>query len=111
MRLFRAFGSLVPVAVLILSSSLLVASSVPARAAGGKPPVYFVDQSKLPFTALPGATAYYGVLSGAGFRAEVPANWNGDLVIWAHGFRGTGLELTVDNHPLRAVLISLGYAW
>ena len=31
--------------------------------------------------------------------------------MWAHGFRGTGLELTVDNHPLRALLIPLGYAW
>ena len=41
----------------------------------------------------------------------MPANWNGDLVVWAHGFRGTGLELTVDNHPLRALLIPLGFAW
>jgi pimeloyl-ACP methyl ester carboxylesterase len=31
--------------------------------------------------------------------------------MWAHGFRGTGLELTVDNHPLRALLIPLGFAW
>jgi hypothetical protein len=41
----------------------------------------------------------------------VPGNWNGSLVVWAHGFRGTGLELTVDNHPLRALLISRGFAW
>ena len=47
----------------------------------------------------------------AGFRIEVPDNWNGDLVVWAHGFRGTGLELTVDNHPLRPLLIALGFAW
>jgi hypothetical protein len=31
--------------------------------------------------------------------------------MWAHGFRGTGLELTVDNHPLRVFLIANGYAW
>jgi pimeloyl-ACP methyl ester carboxylesterase len=31
--------------------------------------------------------------------------------MWAHGFRGTGLELTVDNHPLRALLVAQGYAW
>jgi hypothetical protein len=82
-----------------------------AQVGGGRPPAYFVDESKLPFTAMPGATAHWGVHGGAGFRAEVPANWNGDLVVWAHGFRGTGLELTVDNHPLRTLLITLGYAW
>lgn len=32
-------------------------------------------------------------------------------MLWAHGFRGTGLELTVDNHPLRAFLIANGFAW
>jgi hypothetical protein len=31
--------------------------------------------------------------------------------MWAHGFRGPALELTVDNHPLRAFLIANGYAW
>ena len=31
--------------------------------------------------------------------------------MWAHGFRGTGLELTVDNHPLREFLLANGYAW
>lgn len=76
-----------------------------------KPPEYFVDESKLPFEPLPGAQAYWGVLKGAGYRIEVPDNWNGDLVMWAHGFRGSGLELTVDNHPLREFLITNGYAW
>ncbi len=80
-------------------------------AAAGPPPAYFVDESKLPFTALPGATAHWGVHTRAGFRIEVPDIWNGDLVVWAHGFRGTGLELTVDNHPLRPLLIALGFAW
>ena len=79
--------------------------------AEGPPPAYFVDESKLPFDALAGATALWGVHTGAGYRVEVPDNWNGGLVMWAHGFRGTGLELTVDNHPLRALLIPLGFAW
>jgi len=61
-----------------------------------KPPQYFVDESTLPFDPLPGASAFWGVHKGAGYRIEVPAAWNGDLVVWAHGFRGTGLELTVD---------------
>ena len=91
--------------------TLLIAVPVFADGGGTPPPAYFVDESKLPFDALPGATALWGVHTGAGYRIEVPDDWNGDLVVWAHGFRGTGLELTVDNHPLRPLLIQLGYAW
>jgi acetyl esterase/lipase len=91
--------------------SMLFAISAHAGAGDGPPPAYFVDETKLPFDALPGATALFGVHVGAGYRVEVPDNWNGDLVVWAHGFRGTGLELTVDNHPLRTLLIAQGYAW
>jgi pimeloyl-ACP methyl ester carboxylesterase len=72
---------------------------------------WFVDETKLPFEARPGATVYWGVRSGAGYRMEVPANWNGDLVVYAHGYRGTGLELTVSNPPIRDYLLSQGYAW
>ncbi|WNC67508.1 hypothetical protein RI845_13395 [Thalassotalea nanhaiensis] len=73
---------------------------------------YFIDQTKLPFTALPNATAYWGVHTNAGYHIEVPDNWNGELVVWAHGFRGFAEnELTVDNHPMRHFLIAQGYAW
>ncbi|MGY1802826.1 esterase [Blastococcus sp. SYSU D00922] len=78
------------------------------------PPVeYYVDETKLPFEALPGTTTTreWGVLQGAGFRLEVPENWNGDLVVYAHGYRGTGAELTVSNPPERDFLIGEGYAW
>lgn len=92
---------------------LVVVWLLPAAASGEPPPQYFVDESKLPFAPLPGVETdrYWGVHNGAGYRVEVPENWNGDLVLWAHGFRGTGLELTVDNHPLREWLIPNGYAW
>ena len=84
-----------------------------------QPPQYFVDSSKLPFAAMPGLPAQqlWGVHNNAGYRIEVPANWNGKLVLWAHGYRGdprtdpTALELTVDNHPLRQFLLATGYAW
>ena len=78
-----------------------------------QPPQYFVDSSKLPFAALPNLPAQqlWGVHNGAGYRIEVPTNWNGKLVLWAHGYRGTGLELTVDDHPLRQFLLATGYAW
>lgn len=52
-----------------------------------------------------------GVLGGAGYRIEKPTNWNGKLVLWAQGYRGTGLELSVDDHPLRRFPLAQGYAW
>ena len=84
-----------------------------AAAVAGPPPAYFVDQSKLAFDALPGTdtTRYWGVHNGAGYRVEVPLKWNGELVLYAHGFRGTGLELTVSNPRIRALLVANGYAW
>jgi hypothetical protein len=82
-------------------------------AVAAPPPAYFVDEAKLPFAALPSLPArqLWGVHNGAGYRIEVPNNWNGKLVMWAHGYRGTGLELTVDDHPLRQFLLATGYAW
>ena len=101
----------------IFASTLLIflvsvlSMQASAGAGGGPKPRYFVDESKLPFEALPGAEVYWGVHARAGYQIEVPENWNGSLVVWAHGFRGAGLELTVDMHPLRDLLIPLGYAW
>ena len=79
-------------------------------------PEWFVDETKLPFDPLPGpegaaAQRSWGVLDGAGYRIEVPANWNGELVMWAHGFAGWGAELTVSNPPFRQWLVTNGYAW
>ena len=41
----------------------------------------------------------------------MPDNWNGDLVLYAHGFAGNGDQLGVQNPNIRAHLISKGYAW
>ena len=32
-------------------------------------------------------------------------------MVWLHQQRSNTLELTVDNHPLRDLLIQLGFAW
>ncbi len=95
--------------VLILAALLLAAPAAMAV----QPPQYFVDETKLPFAAIPGIPTQrlWGIHNNAGFRIEVPDNWNGSLVLWAHGFRGNRLELTVDDHPLRLFLIANGYAW
>jgi hypothetical protein len=52
-----------------------------------------------------------GVLNGADYQVEVPANWNGKLVMYAHGFAGTGSKLKVDAPSIRRYLIQNGYAW
>ena len=69
------------------------------------------------FVALPGATAHWGVIEGAGYRIEVPDNWNGVLTLWAHGF--TGLNEAGDgpspelafSMPERAAFLATGTAW
>ena len=96
-----------------LASGFAALLFVSFTALAAPPPQYFVDEAKLPFAPLQGLDSQrlWGVHNNAGYRIEVPANWNGALVMWAHGERGTGLELTVDDHPLRAYLIANGYAW
>jgi pimeloyl-ACP methyl ester carboxylesterase len=63
------------------------------------------------FTALPGAQLFTGIADGQAYRIEVPESWNGDLVVWSHGFRGEGKEVYVDSPRLREYFIAKGYAW
>ena len=76
----------------------------------------FTPVAETSFAALTGSAVvtdrWTGVLNGAAYRIEVPqANWNGKLVMWAHGYRGTGANLTVDNPIMRRYLLDNGYAW
>ena len=93
--------------------ALMVMAGMGAPVKADKPPAYFVDETRLPFDALTGTTTtrLWGVHGGAGYRIEVPENWNGDLVLYAHGFRGGGLELTVSNPQIRRYLVEHGFAW
>lgn len=75
---------------------------------------FLVDPNKLPFAELldgPKTDRWWGVHEGAGYRVEVPEEWNGMLVMWAHGYGGTGPEVSVSNPAIRAYLIKNGYAW
>jgi pimeloyl-ACP methyl ester carboxylesterase len=63
------------------------------------------------FTPLPGARAEYGVYDGGAYRIEIPDGWNGALILYAHGYRGDGPDLSVSNPPIRDHLIANGYAW
>lgn len=67
-----------------------------------------------PLAPLPGFASeiFTGVLKGSAYQLEVPQNWNGMLVMYAHGFRGEGPTLFA-NAPaaLRPWLLANGYAW
>ena len=63
------------------------------------------------FDALPGATVEYGFYDGGAYRMEVPGNWKGGLVLFAHGYRGDSPDIVVSDSPLRRHLIQGGYAW
>jgi len=53
-----------------------------------------------------------GVHNGASYRIEVPAGWNGKLVVFAHGYEGEGSgQGSVHTSPLGTYLTSQGYAW
>jgi dienelactone hydrolase len=75
-------------------------------------PVYILDDPCVGFEALEDTQIYCGELNGAGYRIEVPENWNGDLFMYAHGYRLFYSEfLWVDDPPIREWLIENGYAW
>ncbi len=69
------------------------------------------DLSDPSFEALEGAEAFFGKLGGTVYTIEMPDDWNGRLVLWAHGFRGLDPDLVVDMPPMREYLIQNGYAW
>jgi hypothetical protein len=48
---------------------------------------------------------------GSAYRVEVPPNWNGTLVMYAHGYRGTGNEVWIDDPQLRQYFVDNGFAW
>jgi len=63
------------------------------------------------------ATASYGdtvmegtTAGGAAFKIVVPTAWNGDLVIWNHGYSLTPIQQVTDLGPLSAVQLAEGYA-
>jgi hypothetical protein len=73
------------------------------------------------FTAPPGARVSFGHYDGGTYRIEIPEKWNGELVLWAHGYvapagaQGSRLRVGVprvgQGSPFREHLIAHGFAW
>ena len=65
-----------------------------------------------PVRSADGPLVREGVHENAAFRYEVPAHWNGGLVMFAHGYQGEGPGAgMVRSEPLDALLSERGYAW
>ena len=93
-------------------SALLVAAAVSpaavaAPASSGAMTATTAAAEQVPPTVVTGTLD-----NGATWRAEVPANWNGKLVLFAHGFRGGTDNPAWDKGfaPTAAELINRGYA-
>ncbi len=67
------------------------------------------------FEAVSGAKAFFGKYDGGLYRIEIPDPWNGELVLFAHGFvpnaGPNGSTLRVGNHRFREHLVKEGFAW
>lgn len=81
--------------------------------------VFTINTPETTFPALAGGTVstdrWSGALDGAAYRVEVPqSGWNGQLVMWAHGYRGTGADISAYGSMvpiMRRYLLDHGYAW
>ncbi|NES15961.1 MULTISPECIES: S9 family peptidase [Micromonospora] len=103
-----------------LTLTVGLAGAAPAVAAdrddGSQPlPGYTISNPPLAPLVVGGAatTVRQGVHEHAGFIIETPARWNGDLVMWAHGYRGQGTVLSPEPPAfgLRQRMLEQGYAW
>lgn len=101
-------GALASALMLMATSTAAIAA--PTSTTKSQGPAFYVDEASLPFEPLHGASAHWGILDGAGYRIEIPANWNGELVMYARGFT-VSAALTVADPPNRRRLIESGFAW
>lgn len=57
------------------------------------------------------SSRWAGVLNGSAYMVEVPANWNGKLVMFAHGYAGAGRTSSATPPGFRRHLVQSGNAW
>ena len=106
------------------AAASIIASGLSGRATAalGKPgltPVPCPQQewqlAEASFEPLPGAKASFGKYDGGLYRIEIPETWNGDLVLFAHGFVPNtgpqGATLRVGVHRFREHVVKSGFAW
>src|SRR6478609_1305158 len=114
--MFRRVLTVLLAGILALAATTATSQARSGRDDGSQPlPGYTISNPTLaPLTAGGAPTSVtQGVYRHAAFDLEVPAHWNGQLVLWAHGYRGQGTVLTVDPpaYGLRQTFVNEGYAW
>lgn len=92
-----------------LAAALLIASAACASAATPRP-------ASVPAAATRPATMVVdtGTLNGAPYRIEIPAGWNGGLVMYAHGYEVVGTPFQPDLPRMagwRQAFTSRGFAF
>lgn len=108
-------------------TAITIVAAMSGGMAFGKPgvnPIPCADQAweeaDSTFAALPGAKASFGHYDGGVYRIEIPDAWNGELVLWAHGYaanrgpQGSRLRAEVpggQGSSFRQHLIDEGFAW
>jgi pimeloyl-ACP methyl ester carboxylesterase len=113
------FKALTCAAALAIALTALSPRTTIALGGPGVTPIPCADQPWQPgdpaFDALPGAKATFGKYDGGVYRIEIPEKWNGELVLFAHGFvpntGATGSNLRVGVHRIREHLVQEGFAW
>jgi pimeloyl-ACP methyl ester carboxylesterase len=96
-------------AVLALASSSLFACGGDNDPSGPEPPA---DEGVIPTEGCTDGVLAHGAL----YRICFPATWNGDLVLFAHGYVAPQRELSipeevVDGRPVSSLVTGLGYAY
>ncbi|MEU8421747.1 DUF6351 family protein [Micromonospora sp. NPDC048835] len=112
----RLLAATVPMTLALGLLGAAPATATDRDASGGEPlPGYTIENPPVAPLVVGGrpTTVRQGVHRHAGYIIEVPARWNGDLVLWAHGYRGQGTVLSPEppGFGLRQRLLEQGYAW
>ena len=88
----------------LAAATALAIGLAPAAASAGSGPNYEIDWDQVAEVVesveeQTGQDVMSGEIAGAAWIAQVPDDWNGDLLVYAHGYRGEGTDLTVDPPP------------
>jgi len=119
-----ALALAVPLTLIATSACLgdggTAGAAVTKKSANGRPLPPPVDVRPEPdgvtlgdpvFEPLPGARADFGRLGGSAYQIEVPAHWNGRLVLYMHGYGELRPVAQVSPPGIRRYLIGQGFAW
>ncbi|GGF46907.1 alpha/beta hydrolase [Marmoricola endophyticus] len=112
----RSVRALVATATLALAAVALAPAGQADSPPGSQPyPGYTISAPALKPLVVDGqrTRVVQGVRKHAAYDIEIPRDWNGQLVMWAHGYRGNGSTLSVDvpSFGLRRTFLEHGYAW